>query len=213
MIELLSQSMYHIINNTKMASQQNTEFLLGLLLEENKYLFPIDFINQQNESFKFGCVCVSFAIAEKVDLLREKLKLSESFMEEYFNIYASALDNYRAIVGESSRQTLVDEVKIFHSLDLTTYSTTKLVSNLDNKTIALGLLDKINKTHSYMIVLRDEIAFVVIHYQNDEYIIIDPHVEYCGVLSKGGIYRYVVYDSIWDNEVHVMIPNIIGSTD
>ena len=59
---------------------------------------------------------------------------------------------------------------------------------------------------SYAIILRDEIAFAIIHYKDDEYILIDPHVEYCGIMSKNAINRYATYDGIWDFNINILTP-------
>ena len=189
-----------------MSTQQNSEFLLGLLLEENKHLNLIDFINKQDKASSYCCVCVSLACAFRSVELCESFTNMDSFSAMYFDIYASALENYRSIVGQSIRQILVDEAKIFYPQPMVTLTTNNLVTNHLNKQNVLDSLETVKNDHSYMIILRDDIAFIAIHHAGDNFIIIDPHVEYCGVLSKIGIYRYIVYDSIWNFDVHVMMP-------
>ncbi len=188
------------------SSQHNTEFLMGLLLEENKHLNPIDFIDRQDKASNFCCLCVAMAALEKENEFRNSFMNYESFISSYFELYVSALENYRSIVGNSIRQISVDESAVFYPQKIITHTTTNLVSNPENKKNTIELLDVIKKNHSSMVILRDEIAFVVIHYADDNYIVIDPHVECCGILSKNGIYRYVVYDSVWDFAVHAFIP-------
>lgn len=124
----------------------------------------------------------------------------------YFELYLNALDNYHSIVGKKFRQILVDESKVFYSQKMIKHNTTNLISNETEKNKAIALLNSIKNDHTYMIVLRDDIAFVVIHYAEDNFIIIDPHVECCGILSKTGVYRYIVYDSVWNFVVCIMIP-------
>ena len=189
-----------------MSTQQNSEFLLGLLLEENKHLNPIDFINKQDKASNYCCVCVSFACASRFTEICDSFTNMDSFSAVYFDIYATALENYRSIVGQNLRLTLVDEVKIFYPQVMETFTTNNLVTNHLNKQNALDLLETVKNDHSCMVILRDDIAFVAIHHTGDNFIIIDPHVEYCGILSKVGIYRYIVYDSIWNFDVHVMTP-------
>jgi hypothetical protein len=190
-----------------MSSQHNSEFLLGLLLEENKHLNPIDFIDRQDRASNYCCVCVSFAVATQIDQIRDSFMNIDSFGALYFTIYADALENYRSLVGQNIRQILIDEAKRFYPQPMITHSINNLVTNEPNKQTAFALLENIKNDHTYMIVLRDEIAFIVIHYIDNNFIIIDPHIEYCGILSTNGIYRYVVYDSVWNFDVHVMIPN------
>ncbi|XWV26644.1 putative orfan [Tupanvirus soda lake] len=198
----------HIISKfTMTSSQHNTEFLLGLLLEENKHINPIDFIlDKQNKARDYCCVCVALGICENAGKIRNSFKNVEEFSYEYFNIYVNALDNYHSIVGKDLRQTFVDEAKVFYPQKFTTTTISNLVTNETNKSNAMALLESIKNNNSHMIVLRDEIAIVIIHYEGDNYIVIDPHVECCGVLSKTGVYRYVVYDSVWNFDVHIMVP-------
>lgn len=187
--------------------KQNSEFLLGLLLEENKYMNMIDFIDRQDPATNYACVCISLAIGQQYHVLRDVFTNVDDFLPLYFTIYASALENYRSIVGHNLRQIFVDEAKIFYPEELLVSVSNKLVSDPFNKATAMSLLDVVKNKHSYMIILRDEIAFIVIHHENDNYIVIDPHVEYCGILSKDGIYKYVVYDGIWDFDVNVLLKN------
>jgi hypothetical protein len=185
----------------------NSEFLLNILLEENKHLNLIDFIDKQDKANNYCCVCVSFAIAGQVDNIRNCFEKSDSFSALYFTIYSNALEIYRSIVGQNIRQILVDEAKKFYPQSVVTHTMNNLVTNETNRLNIFMLLENIKNDHSYMIILRNEIAFIVIHYNEDNFIIIDPHVEYCGILSKNGIYRYIVYDSIWNFDIHTMIPN------
>ena len=187
------------------STKQNSEFLLGLLLDENKHTNTMDFIDKSDKSANYACVCVSLALAQAHQDIKSNFTNSEEFFGKYFEIYASALENYRSIVGNDFRQIFIDEAKIFYPIDLATTSTKNLVSNATNKAQALAILDSIKDTNSYVIILRDDIAFIVISYEAD-YIIIDPHVEYCGILSKNSVYRYATYDSIWDFDVHFLTP-------
>jgi hypothetical protein len=149
------------------------------------------------------------AIVEKIDEIRNSFVNSDSFIPLYFEAYVSALDNYRSIVGDSIRQISVEESSIFYPHEMSIYTSKELVSNEENKKTMMNYLDIIKNNHSCVIILRDEIAFVVIHHELDNYIIIDPHVEYTGILSRSGVYRYIVYDSVWDFDVHVLIPKVL----
>ena len=186
--------------------RENSEFLLNLILEENQHLNPIDFIDKTDKSNNFACVCVSLAIFEKYQEIKDTFTNLDEFSSIYFQIYASALENYRSIVGNNLRQIYFDEAKIFYPTELTTNNISKLVTDENNKAIAIHFLDSIKG--SYAIILRDEIAYVIIHQDGDNYIVIDPHVEYCGILSKSGVYRYTTYDGIWDFNVSLLTKNI-----
>ena len=190
-------------------SNHNSEFLLGLLLEENKHLNPIDFIDKTDRSSGFSCVCISLAIVEKYNEIQKSFVDPNSFFEIYFPLYANGLDNYRSIVGQSLRQVYIDEAKIFHQLEFDTFTTNNLVAEPIKKNSAMELLDTIRDNNSWGIILRDEIAFVIIHHDKDDFILIDPHVEYSGILSKASIYRYVVYDNVWNFDVHVLVPKMM----
>ena len=187
-----------------MTTTHNSEFLLGLLLEENKHLNPIDFIDRQNKNSAYACMCVALGVAQQFDIIRDSFMDSESFAEKYFNVYAAALDNYHSIVGDNLRQVYLDEANIFYQLKLNTISTKSLISEPTNRDQAIELLDNVKNNHTFAIILRDEISFVAIHHENDNFIIIDPHVEYAGILSKTGIYRYAVYDTVWNFDVHII---------
>ena len=184
--------------------KENSEFLLGLLLEENKHLNLIDFIDRSDRTTSYACVCVSMGIGESYNDLKNVFTNTDQFSSKYFDIYASALENYRSIVGTDVRQIYFDEAKIFYPTPYSTITITKLVSNANNKNNAMQYLDSIK--NSYAIILRDEIAFIIIHYNADDYIVIDPHVEFSGILSKTGVYRYVTYDLIWDFDVSILLP-------
>lgn len=192
-----------------MTTAQNSEFLLGLLLEENKHLNPIDFIDRQNKASGYSCMCVSLGVSQQFESIRNSFFLFDKFTEQYFNIYATALDNYHSIVGDTLRQVYFDEANNFYHQDVNTVPMNTLVSDATNKETAINLLETIKNDHSYAIILRDEITFTVIHYENDNFIVIDPHVEYCGILSKTGVYRYVTYDNVWNFNVYVMTPRQI----
>lgn len=187
--------------------QENSGFLLNLLLEENHHLNPIDFIDKNDKTSNFACVCVALAIGEKFMDIKSIFLDTDKFLSVYFPIYATALENYRSLVGDNLRQIYFDEAKIFYPAELISISTMKLVSDESRRDSALQFLDNIK--NSYAIILRDEIAFVIIHYEADKYIIIDPHVEYCGIMSKNAVYRYTTYDGIWDFDVALSIPKPI----
>ena len=185
--------------------RENSEFLLNLILEENQHLNPIDFIDKADKSSNFACVCVSLAIFEKINEIKNVFTNLDQFVPAYFEIYASALENYRSIVGNSLRQIYFDEAKIFYPTEMTTNTINKLVTDANNKSAAMQFLDAIKGSGA--IILRDEIAYVIIHHEGDNYIVIDPHVEYCGILSKAGVYRYTTYDGIWDFDVSLLMKN------
>jgi hypothetical protein len=153
---------------------------------------------------------VSLAIMEKFSEIKNSFTNLDQFSSTYFEIYANALENYRSIVGNNPRQIYFDEAKIFYPTELDTNNITKLVSDANNKAIADQFLDSIKDC---AIILRDEIAYAIIHLEADKYIIIDPHVEYCGILSKTGIYRYTTYDGIWDFNVALLTKNTKNISD
>ena len=190
-----------------MATQQhNSEFLLNLLLEENKHLNTIYFIDRTDKSTNYACVCVALAIGEHFETIKENFMDNEQFCEKYFIIYTNALENYRSIVGTTIRQIFVDEAKIFYPKSFVITTLSNLVTN------PVQNLDSID--NSYAIILRDEIAFTIIHYKDDDYILIDPHIEYCGIMSKDAIYRYITYDGIWDFSVSILTPeNVIDKNN
>jgi len=102
------------------------------------------------------------------------------------------------------RQIFVDETKQLYSLDLETVCTKQLVTNVQNKTDLFTILNTVAELKSYVIVIRDDIAFIMIHHENDDFILVDPHVEYCGILSKNSVYKYITYDGVWDFDVNIL---------
>jgi hypothetical protein len=185
-------------------SQINSEFLLGLLLEENKYIVPIDFIQKGDKASDYCCVFVAMALAKEYQMIQNCFSKMDEFLTQYFSLYANALENYRSAVGSIIRQTFIDEAKIFYPLETETFTISQLVSDQTKKNDALNMLELVKQKHSYVIILRDEIAFIAIHHQDDNFILIDPHAECCGVVSKTGVYRYTVYDGVWNFDVHVI---------
>lgn len=204
----MSQSTNTSVVRSNRSTEQNSEFLFNLLMDENKHTNIIDFIDRQDKASDFACVCVAMAIGQNYIEVRNSFTDSTNFLATYLPIYIGALENYRSLVGSTIRQILVDEAKIFYSNPIDTFTTKNLVSNSTNKINMMGYLDLIKANHSYLIILRDEIAFCVVHHQNDDYILLDPHIECCGILSKNSIYKYIVYDGIWDLDVHLMMPPV-----
>ena len=185
--------------------QQNSEFLTTLFLEENKHINPVEFIFKDDKASNYSCVCVSLGVVEKYQDIRASFFDNNKFSAIYFEIYLNALENYRSIVGVNDRQIFVTEAKIFYPLSFTTHNIKNSVSNAESKQKIFDIIESLKTNHGTLMILRDEIAFVVIHHENDDYILIDPHVECCGILTKNNIYRYVVYDGIWDFDVDVMV--------
>lgn len=177
-------------------STHNSEFLLNLLLEENNHLVPIDFISKDSS---FACVCISFAICQQYVTLKNSFP--DDFAGKYLEIYASAMDTYRKIVGNSNRQVFFDEVNKFYNLNLSNHNVLK---NLATDPVYQSTAHSLIEQAECAIILRDEIAFVIICCDVSKYIIIDPHAEYTGILSAAGVYRYITYDGIWDSDVHVI---------
>ena len=174
---------------TKNFQDINSEFLLNLLLEENRHLKIVDFIDKQYGSF--ACICISLALVEKYQEIQTDFVNGNIFVEKYFVIYANALEKNRMIVGDQVRQIFFDEGLKMFPLDLINNTIKKISTDISSKNDATNLLHKIRDKHSYALILRDEIMFVVIHYNGDEYIIIDPHVEYCGIITENQIFRYM----------------------
>lgn len=187
---------------------QNSEFLLDLLLNENKHLNLVDFIDRQNQASTYSSICVSLGISQQFEPIRDVFTNAEVFVEKYFVIYATALDNYHSIVNNNLRQVYFDEANHIYKLQMNMITTDALITDQNNRNAAINLLENVKNNHSYAIFLRNEDAFIVIHYENDHFIVIDPHIEYCGILSKTGVYRYVVYDDIWNFNVHIIVPKI-----
>jgi len=198
----------NLVSTLSMTSQISSDFLLGLILEENKHLNLIDFINKDNKACLYCCVCVSMAVANKYQRIQEIFTETDLFLSEYFEIYANAMDNYRSLVKTNIRQILIDEARIFYPLTLETKMITNLVTDPAQRVVYEQIMDQIKTNHSYVLLLRDDIVFVIIHYENDNFIIIDPHIEFCGILSAGRIYRYVTYDAVWDLSVRCLYPPV-----
>lgn len=189
----------------------NSEFLLNLLLEENKHLTIIDFIDKEHGSF--ACVCVSLALAEKYQEIQNIFTNSEIFTEKYFVIYADALDKFRIITNNRIRQIFIDETLKLFPLMLKNKTVKNLSTNTNNVNDAINLLHSVRNNHSYALILRDDIMFIIMHYNENEFIIIDPHVEYCGILTERQIFRYVTYNGVWDFDVHIFMSNNIITQD
>ena len=182
----------------------NSDFLLNILLEGDKHLNIVDFMDKQYGLF--ACVAISFALAEKYQEIQTCFTNAELFAEKYFIIYADALEKFRKITNDQNRQIFVDEALITFPLKLTTNVIKNLSSNTDNKKNAQNLFNLIKNKHNYVLILRDDIMSIIIHHADNEYIIIDPHVEYSGIATDNQILRYVTYDGIWDYDVHIFVP-------
>lgn len=187
--------------SNKNTFHQNSEYLLKILLEENKHINLIDFIDNDNKATNFSCVTTAFAIGEKYKEIIASFTDNNIFTSLYFTIYASALENYHYIVGNNIRQIFIDEAKIFYPNSMTTIT----FPNLTDPISKAQFMDLINNNRTYIIILRDEITFIIIHYDDNNKIIIDPHIEYCGILSNDAAYKYIVYDGIWNFDVSIMI--------
>ena len=188
-------------------SKESTDFLLNLLLEENQYINVFEYMDKSDPSINNACACISLGICESYEFIKNNFMDSDALIAKYIEVYSAALENYKSIVGTNIRQTFIDEVKIFYSLDLKTNTLKNLISIDANKSSFMTYLDSIKDENKYAMILRDEITLAVIHYDADNYIVIDPHIEYSGILSKNGIYKYITYDGIWDFDVTIMIPN------
>jgi len=188
--------------------QRNTQFsdfLLDLLLEDNKHINTLEFIDKTNKAANFACVCVSLGIAQSFDTIKNCFKDTDTFFAKYFEIYSTAIENYNSIVGTNHRQLAIDEAKIFYPMDMFSSTLNKTVTDASNKQL---LMQKLNSCkNSYIVIIRNEIAFIVIHYDNDDYIVMDPHVEYCGILSKEAVYKYITFNGVWDFLIAFLTPS------
>lgn len=184
---------------------EDSEFLLGILLEENKHVNIFDYVIKDNTN-NYYCLCVCLEIIKNKDDISNSFFESNLFLEKYFDIYANGLSNYYKIIDSSSgsRQVYLDEALTQYDLKMTTTTMSLLLTNEENRNAIVSILENIKLNHSYAIILRNEIAFTIIHHISDEYILIDPHVEYSGILTQKGIFKYLVYDDIWNFDVSVI---------
>lgn len=193
-------------------STENSDFLLGLILDDNIHLNTIDFIDKDNKSVGYACMCVSTAIVNQFEPIRSVFTNTILFAEKYFTIYAAALDNYHLVTNNDFRQIYFDEANIY-DLNLSMFPLKSLISDKNSKDRFYEFLANIQNNNSYAIILRDEIAYTIIHYQDDKFIIIDPHIEYSGIVSADTVYKYTIYNNIWDFDVYVSIPMDICNVD
>jgi len=187
-------------------NEERGQFLLNLLLTDNKYVTILDFINTETKqlSINYACICVSVGMMESYKIIQTNFKDEPKLINAYLNIYTTAVTNYETIVGNDIRQIFVDETDRFYPINLKQQTITNIVSNLQNKTQITNIMNNIKEKHSAAIILRNDEAFIIIHYENDDYIIIDPHLASCGILTTDSIHKYITFDGVWDFEVNIL---------
>jgi hypothetical protein len=190
-------------------NEERGQFLLNLLLTDNKCVIILDFINTDTKqlSTNYACICVSMGMMDSYKVIQTNFKDEPDLINAYLNIYTTAIANYETIVENNIRQIFVDETYRFYPLNLKQYTITNIISNLQNKTRVINIMNNIKEKHSAAIISRNDEAFIIIHYENDDYIIIDPHLTCCGILTMDSIYKYITFDGIWDFEVNIMTLN------
>lgn len=198
------------IKNMSLNNEERGQFLLNLLLTDNKHVTILDFITETKQfSRNYACVCISVGMMESYKVIQTNFKDESQLIDAYLNIYTTAVANYETIIGGDIRQIFVDEAYKFYPLNLIQQTITNIVSNSQNKIQFTSLINNIKEKHSAAIILRNDEAFVIIHYENDDYIIIDPHLTCCGILTMDSICKYITFDGIWDFEVNILTFNEI----
>jgi hypothetical protein len=197
------------------AGIMNSEFLMGLFFECGKTMNIADFIDCKNEGTTRACVAVSMGIAQNYEGIRDSFENYDQFISLFTTVYFEGIENYNQIVhtGQNAgkninREITFEEALFFYPMELNTVHCKNLISNNDSKNQFYGDLLDIKQKNSYMIVLRDSVAFVVISVSpdTDEYIVIDPHVSTTGILTTDLVYRFVTFDGIWDETIYIMTP-------
>jgi hypothetical protein len=188
--------------------KENSQFLVNMLLESNSGMNIVDFMDTSDPRTNMACVCISRGVGESYEAIRSAFANSDEFCAKYFDLYMAGLENYSSITNGVMREIFLDEASIFYPSIYDQNTLTNTVTNAERKNQLMDLLQVIELCHSYAIILRDEIAFVVIHLESNNFILIDPHVESSGVVSIDQVYNYITYDKIWDFNVHVLIPLI-----
>ena len=167
----------------------------------------LDFV-QGDQSF--ASLSIALQLALQPDSIRDSIKSTEEFAETYMMLYFQGLDRYQAATGESKRAIGIEEALQLSTIPLEALTSDSLVSDVNRKQGALAAFDMVKERRSFAIFVRDDTAFIVIHAEDDNYILIDPHVAVCGILSRERIYRYLTYDSFWDLEVTMLVPQVIA---
>ena len=190
-----------------MVEQGTSNFLIGLFLEENNHLNPIDFIDKNNKISAYSSSFTALALAKEFEKIRDSFIDLNSFSEKYFEIYTASLEKYMSVTENKIRNFLFNETNNYYHLQTKVIITNSLIDNIANQQIVLGVLENTKNNHSYAIISRNEMTFIIIHYENDNFIVLDPYVECSGILSKDRVLKFITYDHIWNFDVHIMIPN------
>ena len=182
--------------------QTHAEFLQGLLFEAGKY-FHISYIvdTSGGNRTRYACLPISYALAKVSDKLTESFKQEsiDVFDEHMTSAYLEGTDVYNSIVGNSERETFSDEVEIFHDRKFNRFHI-KLTDNTE----LVGQLNNVASDKSHAIIIRDSNAFFVVYHESGNFLIIDPHIQYCGLLPINYLVRYITYDNVWKNNIYII---------
>lgn len=180
--------------------EYDSEFLFNLLIKDNKHLIPIDFIDIKNKANNYACICVCFSLAQHYIEIRRIFLNQKQFLSKYLDIYVAAVESYITIVGKTFRQISLDEVQQFYSCKLSSITMTNINEEL-NRLALMDYLNLVQINNSYFIISKNDISFIIIHYINDDFIIIDSHTLCAGILSKNNVYNYIIYNQNCDSNI------------
>lgn len=177
--------------------------MLDILSKENKYTntLPTDISSFASTASLLTCL----EIVSHHKEVREKFKSEDEFSHLMLDVYSSAMFNYFSIVNDQPRQVLLEEAQIFYCFPLKISNMDKLVSL--NKSSFDIFLSAVKSQSTYGIVTRNDLSFVVIDWDDNDFIVIDPCVSVCGLFSDNGVYQYTTYNGVWDFTVQVMLPD------
>jgi len=192
-----------------MTKEENSLFLTQILLDSSLHTNIAEFLDVFDRENDNICICVTRSVGENHQQIRDAF-ITEAFAEMYYNCYISGLEIYNTIADGKNIQLYLDQTDKYYDTQFKEIPIRQIVSNHEQYNILIKLLEEIKTDHTYCIILRDEIAIICIHFDDDNYILIDPHVETSGIVPIDALIRYVTYGGIWDFDIYLLKPDILS---
>lgn len=180
-----------------MALKQNEELLLNLLLDQGDRMHFVDFIDS-NKFFASICILVEM-VKDHEKIKQGFFSRSETdFFDSYLDAYIRGCSLYQKIVGNTDRPVAIGEAIDENQGGLRWQKRTveSLERQSDNDNF-LGLFGKGVEDCEAMIFSRNNMMFLAIRVADDKFIVIDPHINFCGLLDTNRMFRYLNLDGFW----------------
>lgn len=182
------------------------EFLLNLLTEDQNSSH-INFLDcNDTTTYGFASLIISFNISNIFSDIKQNFTNTEKFTDLYLNCCIDAMEKYHKLTNSISRHVYIDEYILNYPQKYTKHICHNLLSDKLSATIAYQIIDKCILNKSAAIVIRHDtdIAISVIYNDNNNFIVIDPHLNVCGILSIDRMIRFLTYDNTFDTSISIL---------